>query len=83
MYTVIVPRPVHKSLAKLSPSDGRRVLAVIAALAQNPRPPGCLKLRDRPGWRVRAGNYRIIYDVDDAQQMVTIRAVDDRSSVYR
>jgi mRNA interferase RelE/StbE len=83
MYTVIIPRSVQKAIARLQPADGRRILAAISALAHTPRPPGCLKLRDRPGWRIRVGDYRVIYDIDDDQRAVTVRVVDNRSDVYR
>ncbi len=83
MYRVVIPRPVQKDIAKLGPTTGRRVLAAINGLAQDPRPPGCLKLTGRPSWRIRVGDYRVIYDIDDDAQTVTIRVVDNRSEAYR
>ena len=53
------------------------------ALQENPRPPGCKKLRDRQGWRVRFGHYRIIYKIDDTQKIVTIVEVGHRREIYR
>ncbi|MGH9741994.1 MAG: type II toxin-antitoxin system RelE family toxin [Candidatus Acidiferrum sp.] len=56
----------------------------LLALRENPRPPGCKKLKDRAGaWRVRAGNYRIIYDIDDARAVVTVDTICHRKDVYR
>jgi mRNA interferase RelE/StbE len=51
-------------------------------LAEEPRPPGCRKLQNRDGWRIRVGDYRDIYEVDDEQLTVTI-LVGHRRDVYR
>lgn len=50
---------------------------------QNPRPSGCLKLTGRNGWRIRGGDYRIIYEIDDKQEMVTVLHIGHRRDVYR
>lgn len=55
----------------------------ISALRTDPRPRGSEKLKDRPGYRVRVGDYRIIYDVDDARQIVMIHRVRHRREIYR
>jgi mRNA interferase RelE/StbE len=55
----------------------------IARLAENPRPPGAKKLTAREGYRVRVGDYRILYQVDDEAKMVTIYRVMARGDVYR
>jgi mRNA interferase RelE/StbE len=60
-----------------------RVEASIQALAENPRPPGVQRLRGSQLWRLRVGTYRVIYQVDDAQQVVTIARVRHRRDVYR
>ena len=60
-----------------------RVEARIQALADNPRPPGVERLRGSPLWRLRVGVYRVIYHVDDAQQVVTIARVRHRGETYR
>ena len=83
MYTVVTSRAAQGAIARLPPMDGRRVLAAIAALAQNPRPPGCLKLTGSPSWRIRVGAYRVIYEIDDAGRTVTVEAVGHRGDVYR
>ncbi len=82
-YQVVLPRTIIKVIENLPAVDGRRVLEAINDLAQNPRPPGCRKLTGRPGWRIRVGNYRIIYEIADAQHLVTVRDVDHRGQVYR
>ncbi|MBO1346276.1 MAG: type II toxin-antitoxin system RelE/ParE family toxin [Hormoscilla sp. GUM202] len=60
-----------------------RVRDAIFALAEDPRPPGCLKLTNREGWRIRVGDYRVIYEIDDTENIVTILDVDRRRDVYR
>jgi mRNA interferase RelE/StbE len=61
----------------------KRVDARILALAENPRPPGVQQLHGRPLWRLRVGDYRIIYTIDDAQQLVTVARVRHRRDAYR
>lgn len=57
--------------------------AAIAALAENPRPQGCIKLTDRDGWRIRVGSYRVIYEISDGQLLVTVIRVGNRRDIYR
>ena len=54
----------------------------IDKLVDDPRPPGCLKLTDRPGWRMRAGNYRVVYEIFDAARQVIILHVGHRKDDY-
>ncbi|WP_404980599.1 type II toxin-antitoxin system RelE family toxin [Carboxydichorda subterranea] len=51
--------------------------------ADNPRPPGVRKLTGRDGWRLRVGDYRVIYDVDDESRRVTVLHIGHRRDVYR
>ncbi len=54
------------------------------ALAENPRPPGCKKLKDTErNWRIHAGVYRILYDIDDSSATVTVLRIGHRKDVYR
>ena len=62
---------------------GRRIIAAIDGLATNPRPPRCIKLADGDAWRIRVGDYRVIYHIDDAARTVTIIRVAHRDSAYR
>ncbi len=62
----------------------RRIIWRIEALASNPRPPGCVKLRGADDlWRIRVGDYRVIYSIDDGARIVDISAVRHRSDAYR
>ncbi|MGH9787895.1 MAG: type II toxin-antitoxin system RelE family toxin, partial [Candidatus Acidiferrales bacterium] len=60
-----------------------RVRGRIQSLVENPRPAGCKKLIGQVGYRVRQGDYRILYEVDDAHRTVTIVKVRHRRDVYR
>ena len=81
-YTVLILRRAQKELADIPAKDYERVRNVISTLAQNPRPPGCLKLTARDGWRIRVGDYRVIYAIDDSQQVATVLHVGHRRDVY-
>ena len=82
-YRVLILRRAQKELAGLSADDYERVKGEIARLSQSPRPPGCQKLSGREGWRIRVGNYRVIYEIDDRQESVTVLHIGHRRDVYR
>lgn len=82
-YTVLILRRAQKELARLSPEPYARVRDAIRALAGDPRPQGCLKLTAREGWRVRVGDYRLVYEIDDKQRTVMVLHVGHRRDVYR
>lgn len=56
----------------------------ILALGEDPRPPGCKKLKgnDRT-WRIRSGNYRVLYQIDDSAKIVTVIGIGHRKEIYR
>lgn len=72
-----------RELRKLPPRIERRIRDAIDDLADDPRPPGCKKLRGGAGWRVRVGDYRVIYEVDDGAQTVTVLRAGHRRDIYR
>jgi len=81
-YEVFILRRAQKALAQVPVRDYKRLKDSIAALAANPRPHGCLKLSARPGWRIRMGDYRVIYEVDDRNRTVTVLDIGYRKDVY-
>jgi mRNA interferase RelE/StbE len=81
-YEVLILRRAQKELADLSKTDYERVRDGIAALADNPRPVGCRKLVGREGWRIRSGDYRAIYEIDDVQKTATVLHIGHRRDVY-
>ena len=82
-YTVTFLRSAQRNLNRLSRQEGTRILAAVSQLAISPRPPGSRKLHDREGWRIRVGDYRVVYRIDDAAQRLIILAVGHRNDVYR
>ena len=83
-YTVDARSRVRKALRQLDPTVRKDVLAKMRALATDPRPSGAEPLRGYSPWlRVRAGDYRIIYAVDDEARVVTVASVGHRREVYR
>ena len=82
-YSVGVERRAQKQIARLSRVMQDRVETALQALAEEPRPPDCRRLTNRGGWRIRVGDYRVIYEVDDDQLTVTILLIGHRRDVYR
>lgn len=82
-YTVLILRRAQKELEHLPHGAYERVRDAIRALAPEPRPHGCAKLTGRDGWRIRVGDYRVIYEIDDAQHTVTVFHIGHRRDVYR
>jgi mRNA interferase RelE/StbE len=83
-YRLAIRPAAERDLRALTPTILARVDARLRALADQPRPPGTERLRGpQGGYRLRVGDYRILYDVDDAQQVVTIGRVRHRRDVYR
>ena len=78
----ILPR-AEKELASLDAKPYESVKKRIYALREDPRPPGCRKLADQEAWRVRTGDYRIVYEIEDATRTVTILRVGHRKEIYR
>jgi len=82
-YRVIIKQSVSKDLKKISKKDVRRILSAIRALADNPRPPQSKKLSGQERYRLRQGNYRILYSIEDDRLIVCVVRVGDRRDVYR
>lgn len=83
-YRVVFARSARKELEQLPAREVGRIFAKIEDLALDPRPEGCRKLAgDGNTWRIRIGNYRVIYAVDDRARLVDIIAVRHRRDAYR
>ena len=83
LYTVSIKRSAQKALIRLPENDYQRVFAAIEALANDPRPEGSKKLKGRDGWRLRIGNYRVIYEINDRALTVLVVDVVHRREAYR
>ncbi|QEO10516.1 type II toxin-antitoxin system RelE family toxin [Protaetiibacter larvae] len=83
VYTVEFTSAAARELRKLDPLIRRRVLDGIAALQGDPRPPNSTKLVGADNaWRIRVGDYRVLYEVADALVLVTVFKVGHRREVY-
>ena len=82
-YQVILARSARKQMQRISGETEIRVLAKLSELEANPRPPGCKKLKNRDAWRIRVGDYRVIYEIHDKMLQVIVVTVGHRREVYR
>lgn len=82
-YQVLIKRSAEKDLDALQGRTHKKISSKIARLGENPRPPDCKRLQKSNGYRIRAGDYRVLYVVADDSHTVTIYAVGHRSEVYR
>ena len=82
-YSVVIRRSAGKEIEALPTADRRRVVARIRALATDPRPVGCEKLSGEEKYRLRQGDYRILYEITDRELIVTVVKVGNRRDVYR
>ena len=83
-YDVRLARRAVRSIAQLQRQEQLRIRAAIDLLAENPRPPGCVALQGEPGvFRVRVGDFRILYEVSDGLLLVQVVQTWHRREVYR
>jgi mRNA interferase RelE/StbE len=82
-YEIYFKESVWKELKKVPKNDLKRILSRIANLGDDPRPTGCEKLTGHELYRVRQGNYRIVYSIQDNELTVWIIKVGHRRNVYR
>jgi mRNA interferase RelE/StbE len=83
-YSVVFARSARRDLEGFEAGIARRIIVRIEALVSNPRPRGCVKLQGTGDlWRIRVGEYRVIYAIDDTKRIVDVSAVRHRSDAYR
>ena len=83
MYRIEVRRRAQRALDKLPKADFQAVIEAIKDLAGTPRPRGIEKVKTSGLWRIRQGDYRIVYAIDDKESLVTIVRVGHRREIYR
>jgi mRNA interferase RelE/StbE len=84
LYTVLITKKARKFLADLkNESLYLRLREAINSLAENAAPPGSKNLTNRPGYRLRVGDYRIIYTVDGGELIITVIEIGHRKDIYR
>ena len=82
-YDLLIKQSVGKELEKLPRKDRIRTSRKIQELAFEPRPHGCEKLSAEEKYRIRQGNYRVVYSIDDEKRVVLIVKIGHRKEVYR
>jgi mRNA interferase RelE/StbE len=83
-HTISYVPSAAKAIRKLDKPTARRLLDAIGALARDPHPPGCIQLKGGDGeFRIRVGDYRVVYDVQDDELVVLVLRVGHRREVYR
>ena len=82
-YKVSIKPSAAKEIEALPKKDRIRVIKRIKDLSENPRPPGCEKLSGDDKYRVRQGQYRIVYSISDEELVVLVVKVANRREVYR
>ena len=81
-YTVLILPSAQKQLNKLPNAIASRIEDKMMELEQDPRPPGCKKLKGRDAYRIRIGDYRVIYEINDGRPTVTVITIGNRRDVY-
>jgi mRNA interferase RelE/StbE len=82
-YKLVIKPSAAKEIEALPKQDRRRIVAKILSLSPDPRPPGCEKLSGHDQYRLRQGNYRILYEIRDLVLVVVVVKVGHRRDVYR
>jgi mRNA interferase RelE/StbE len=83
VYKVDLPRSSQKSLDRLQAQERSRIYSVLLRLKDNPRPHNVEKLKSSGLWRIREGDYRIVYDIDDKNRIITVVRIGHRRDIYR
>ncbi|MEU3305923.1 type II toxin-antitoxin system RelE/ParE family toxin [Nocardiopsis sp. NPDC006832] len=81
-YQVEITSTARKTLRKIDQPSRKRIAVAISELADEPRPSGCKKLKARDGYRIRIGDHRVIYTIDDGQVTVVVVKIGSRGDVY-
>ena len=82
MYEVLIERSAQKQLKKIAAPNFNRIIKAIHALGNNPRPSGYKKLTGRDGYRIRIGDYRVIYLIEDNVLKVFVIEIGHRREIY-
>jgi len=84
VYEVYLEQTAEQELKRLSVQNFHRIIPQIKTLAENPRPSGCHKiLGSKNDWRIRIGDYRIIYEIDKKTRTVKVMRIRHRREAYR
>lgn len=82
MYSIVLSKKAQKKLDKLSDDIANPILLALGSLSENPRPQGCKKLKGRKGYRIRVGNYRVIYEIVYEVLLIDVIDLGHRKEIY-
>jgi mRNA interferase RelE/StbE len=82
MYNIDFSKKAQKKLDRLSDDIANTILSAIGSLSNNPRPQGYRKLKGRKGYRIRVGDYRVIYEIFDAILLIDVIDLGHRKEIY-
>lgn len=84
MYEVLLERRAERDIKRLPKEVFDRIIPHLKALSENPKPSGCRKISgSRSDWRIRIGDYRVIYEVSEQENAVKVMRIRHRKNVYR
>jgi mRNA interferase RelE/StbE len=83
VYNLLIEKAVFKQFKNIPEKEYNRIMLAIYNLVSDPRPIGYIKLKGRPGYRVRVGGYRIIYEIKDKILTVIVIDVGNRKDIYQ
>ncbi len=82
-YQVNLPKTVQKQLNALPQELKQRILKALVHLQEEPKPANSLQMKGGQGFRLRIGDYRVLYDIDDSSQIINLRRIGHRREIYR
>jgi len=82
-YALFIERSAQRSLSRIAAEDRSRLSHAIRSLAEEPRPHGVEKLRGTDAWRIRVGDYRILYEIHDKRLLILVVDSGHRREIYR
>jgi mRNA interferase RelE/StbE len=82
-YQVNLPKTVQKQLNALPQEPKQRILKALVQLQEEPKPTNSLQMKGGQGFRLRIGDYRVLYDIDDSSQIINLRRIGHRREIYR
>jgi mRNA interferase RelE/StbE len=84
VYEVLLERSAERDIRRLTAQVFQRIIPHIKALAEDPKPPGCRKIAgSKNDWRIRIGEYRVIYEIDEHAEAVKVMRIRHRKEAYR
>jgi mRNA interferase RelE/StbE len=83
MFRVVLSKSIQKQIDKLPRDVASRILGRLSNLEADPRPPDVKKLKGRDAWRIRVGDYRVIYEIYDRELQIIVVRVGHRREIYK